>query len=129
MDDFWWAMLFVTFYIPFLFLWGFTLFDVFTRKDLHAWSKLLWAIVILFVPLIGVLTYFITRPKDYDSFVPTGSTVYDGTYEYPTSSSNAGPAPAPRQASDLAALASMHDNGVITDSEFESIRGRVVPAT
>ena len=92
-------------------------------------NSLISSIVILFVPLIGVLTYFITRPKDYDSFVPTGSTVYDGTYEYPTSSSNAGPAPAPRQASDLAALASMHDNGVITDSEFESIRGRVVPAT
>ena len=129
MDDFWWAMLFVTFYIPFLFLWGFTLFDVFTRKDLHAWSKMLWAIVILFVPFIGVFAYFITRPKDYDRGYAS-SDPYAGAY--PPSSdygSYAGPTPAPRQVSDLAALSSMHDQGVITDSEFESIRGRVVPAT
>ena len=66
MDNFWWGMLFIMFYIPFLFLWGFTLVDVFTRKDLHAWSKMLWAIGILFVPFIGVFAYFISRPKDYD---------------------------------------------------------------
>src|SRR6185369_12985085 len=70
-DDFWWAMLITMLYIPFLFLWGFTLFDMAFRKDLHAWSKLLWALFILFIPLIGVLVYFITRPKDYDAWAPT----------------------------------------------------------
>jgi hypothetical protein len=122
-------MLFIMFYIPFLFLWGFTLVDVITRKDLHAWSKLLWAIGILFIPLIGVFAYFITRPKDYDrgyaSSDPYGAGAYPPSSDY---TSYAGPTPAPRQVSDMDALASMHDQGVITDSEFESIRGRVAPA-
>ena len=119
-------MIFVMFYIPFMFLWGFTLVDVIMRKDLHAWSKILWAIGILFIPLIGVMAYFITRPKDYDTFAATGTNAYPPSSDY---SSYAGPVPEPRQVSDLAALSSMHDKGVITDSEFESIRGRVVPAT
>ena len=124
-------MIFIMFYIPFLFLWGFTLVDVIMRKDLHAWSKILWAIAILFVPLIGVLAYFITRPKNYDTFVAPGANVYAGTSDYSpgySQASYAGPAPNARDVSELEALSSMHDKGVITDSEWESIRGRV-PAT
>ena len=129
MDDIWWAMLFVFFYIPFMFLWGFTLVDIFVRRDLHAWSKVLWALVVLFIPLLGVLFYFITRPKDYDTRPtaygqPYSSQVYtDQVYtDSVRASSAAGPAPAPN---DMAALAHMHEGGVLTDSEFESIRGRL----
>jgi len=125
-DDFWWGMLILMFYIPFMFLWGFTLVDVIMRKDLHAWSKILWAIGILFVPLLGLIAYFISRPKDYDTFVAPGANAYPGSSDY---TSYAGPAPDLRQVTDMDALSSMHDKGVITDTEFESIRGRVVPAT
>jgi len=118
-------MLFVMFYIPFLFLWGFTLVDVMMRKDLHAWSKILWAIVILFIPLLGVIAYFISRPKDYDTFVAPGTNAYAGSYGYPQAS-YAGPSPNARDVSEIDALSSMHDKGVITDSEWESIRVRVV---
>jgi hypothetical protein len=123
-DEFWWGLLFVMFYIPFMFLWGFTLIDIFLRKDLHAWSKVLWALVVLFVPLIGVLVYFITRPKDYDSFAPATRGYDSYTYDQ-RSASAAGPAPAPN---DIAALQHMHDGGVLSDAEFDSIRGRL-PAT
>jgi hypothetical protein len=91
-SDFWYALLFITFYIPFLFLWGFTLVDDFTRKDLHAWSKMLWALFVLFVPLIGVFAYFLTRPQDYDS-LPSTSNTYTGSAGYPAPASYAGPPP------------------------------------
>jgi len=126
-DDIWWAMIFVFFYIPFMFLWGFTLVDIFMRKDLHAWSKVLWALVVLFVPLLGVLFYFISRPKDYDT-TPRGAYAYGQPYggqvytQDIRAASAAGPAPAPN---DMAALDHMHEGGVLTDSEFESIRGRL----
>jgi hypothetical protein len=66
MSDFWYAMLFAMFYIPFLFLWAFTLVDLFHRHDVGGFGKALWAIGILFVPIIGMLIYFLARPKDAD---------------------------------------------------------------
>src|SRR5262245_26474104 len=111
-------------YIPFLFLWGFTLFDMMFRKDLHAWSKLLWALFVLFVPLIGVLVYFITRPKDYDTWVGTSS------YGGPAYGSTPMPQPSAAQGAqmpinDMAALSHMHDEGKLSDSEYESLRQRL----
>jgi hypothetical protein len=64
MSDFWYGMIFVWFFIPLLFLWGFTLLDLFHRRDVSGLGKGLWAIAILFFPLIGMLIYFITRPKE-----------------------------------------------------------------
>jgi hypothetical protein len=125
-DDFWWAMLITMLYIPFLFLWGFTLFDMAFRKDLHAWSKLLWALFILFIPLIGVLVYFITRPKDYDAWAPTpamyGSS--GGYYAPPAAAQTAQMMPP----SDIDALSHMHDEGKLSDSEYESLKQRLSPA-
>ena len=126
MDEFWWALLFITFYIPFMFLWGFTLVDVILRKDLHAGRKILWALVILFIPLFGVIAYFITRPKNYDA-MSRGTDGYVAA-DY-SQASFAGPTPSAGETSDMAALSHMHDVGVISHSEFESIRGRVAPAT
>ncbi len=39
MSEFWWGMLVFILYIPLIFLWGFTLFDLFARRDLHGWAK------------------------------------------------------------------------------------------
>ncbi len=64
MSDFFWGMVYVTLLIPFMFLWGFTLVDVFLRKDIHFLSKFMWALAILFLPIVGVVVYFLARPKD-----------------------------------------------------------------
>jgi hypothetical protein len=38
--------------------------DNFRRKDHHGVAKALWFLFIVFVPVIGVLAYLITRPAD-----------------------------------------------------------------
>ena len=38
--------------------------DNFRRTDHHGWAKALWALGIIFVPVIGVLAYLVTRPVD-----------------------------------------------------------------
>jgi hypothetical protein len=125
MNDYWWGFIAILFYIPFLFLWGFTLVDVFMRKDLHAWSKMLWALFVLFVPLIGVLVYFISRPKEYDTFDSTAPYAYGAPGYQPAVAQNAQDM---RQPSDMDAIIHMHDEGKLSDSEYESIRQRLSPA-
>jgi preprotein translocase subunit SecG len=40
------------------------LLDNFKRTDHSGWAKAGWVLLVIFVPLIGVLAYMITRPKD-----------------------------------------------------------------
>ena len=50
--------------ILFLILWIRAVIDVFRRSDLSGAAKAAWAIIMLLVPLIGLLMYYILRPSD-----------------------------------------------------------------
>ena len=43
--------------------------DNFRRHDHSGWAKALWTIFIVFLPLLGVLAYIITRPPAEESAV------------------------------------------------------------
>ena len=49
-------------FIPLIMLWVFALIDLFGRPDLGGLAKVLWMFLIIFVPWLGVLIYFIARP-------------------------------------------------------------------
>ena len=49
-------------FIPLIMLWVFALVDLFARPDLGGGAKVLWMFLIIFLPLLGVLIYFLTRP-------------------------------------------------------------------
>ena len=62
MDSFWEWFLLILIFLPLAYFWGFACVDLFTRKDLSGWMKALWLFVIIFMPILGVLIYFIFRP-------------------------------------------------------------------
>ena len=47
-----------------LIIWALVLVDNLRRKDLTASHKVLWALFVLVVPIIGVLVYMVVRPPD-----------------------------------------------------------------
>jgi hypothetical protein len=51
-----------------LLIWIVTMVDIFRRADLTRGKKAAWALIVLLVPIIGVIAYFIVRPPD-----PVGS--------------------------------------------------------
>lgn len=59
---FWQGFLLILIFLPLVFMWGFTLVDIFQRDDLSGWAIALWVIFVIFLPLIGMLVYFIVRP-------------------------------------------------------------------
>ena len=60
---FWTIFLFSMFVLwIFIVIWVFI--DNFRRKDHSGWAKGLWFLFIVFVPVIGVLAYIVTRPVD-----------------------------------------------------------------
>jgi hypothetical protein len=48
--------------IPLLLIWVLTVVDIVRRHDLHASRKVLWALFVLVIPVIGVIVYFLARP-------------------------------------------------------------------
>jgi Phospholipase_D-nuclease N-terminal len=41
--------------------------DNFRRKDHSGWEKAGWAVLIIFLPLLGVFVYLIARPADVEA--------------------------------------------------------------
>jgi hypothetical protein len=59
-----WQLIFVLLiYIPIVLLWLFALVDLVGRRDLSGLAKGLWAVAIVFLPLIGMIVYFATGPE------------------------------------------------------------------
>ena len=66
LSTFWdvtWGVFLVLFvFVPLLMLWGFALVDLFMRRDI-GWSKVVWLLVIIFIPILGPLIYLLVHPQ------------------------------------------------------------------
>lgn len=122
--SFWELMMIVLVVIPLILLWVFTLVDIFKRQDLSGLAKALWAIAILFLPLIGMIVYFVARP-------PTAidqSELSASKEEVPSAApfDPAVGAGAPTTSDQLAQLSNLHDSGKLTDEEFTTSKAKLL---
>ena len=108
MSPFWTAFWILFIYIPLLVTWMFGLADVFRRTDLSGPLKVLWALLIIWLPIIGLVVYFITRPDDAEVLFDFESEV------------------GPSVGEELEILADLHDRGKLTDDEFEKEKRQVL---
>jgi hypothetical protein len=67
--------------IPLLLIWVLTLVDLVRRHDLNGSRKVLWALVVLLVPVVGVIVYFIARPPQATDRPATLDGLGDQPYE------------------------------------------------
>ncbi|HSD81202.1 MAG TPA: PLDc N-terminal domain-containing protein [Solirubrobacteraceae bacterium] len=51
-------------------IWVLTLVDILRRRDLRTSAKVLWALAVLLLPVVGLLVYVVARPPD--GGVPSG---------------------------------------------------------
>lgn len=59
----WFVLLFI--FIPMMIAWLFTAIDIFRRSDIGGLAKFGWLMLILFLPILGMLIYFMARPDEY----------------------------------------------------------------
>ena len=59
-----WSLVMFAMFVLWIFIVVFVFIDNFRRTDHHGVAKGLWFLFIVFVPVIGVLAYLITRPVD-----------------------------------------------------------------
>ena len=102
----------------FLVIW--TIISIFRRRDLSGWAKAAWFLFVIFLPLLGVVSYLIVRGAHLaDDQVSTSNAPQDEAVRAYTRMESQG-----RQSADeLSKLADLRDRGVITDEEFQ--KGKV----
>jgi hypothetical protein len=67
-----WTMFIFFAWVIWIWLLIMVLADVFGRRDLSGWGKAGWTLFVIFLPLLGVLTYMIVRPADEDALMARG---------------------------------------------------------
>ena len=50
-------------FVPLILLWVVALVDLFTRRDIR-WRKVLWLVIIVFIPVFGSIIYLLVRPGE-----------------------------------------------------------------
>lgn len=119
--------LFWTFMFWFLWLaWILLLFrvivDIFRSRDLGGVGKAFWALFVIVLPWLGVLVYLIARGgKMAERDIEEATAREEAFQTYIRRAANS-----PSTADELAKLAELQAQGVITESEFEAQKARLL---
>ncbi|WP_053208143.1 SHOCT domain-containing protein [Jiangella muralis] len=130
MDDYPLLNLFLTMLWFFLFIaWIWLLVtlltDVFRSKDLGGWSKALWTIFILVLPLFGALIYLIARGSGMAERMAADYQQRDEAFrEYVRDAASDGAGAS--TADELSKLARLRDEGVLSPEEFQSQKAKLL---
>ena len=127
MSNFWWALIWLTVFIPLLFLWGFAVWDILSaRHDLSGWAKAGWAVLLIFVPWFGALIYLIVRGRSMNERQARDMAqmqAQQDQYIRQVAGSGGGAA---SPADQIASAKSLLDSGAITTEEFESLKAKAL---
>ena len=113
MSEFLIGLITVLIYLAVVATWFFTLFDLFARGDIGL-SKVLWLFAIVFVPLLGVLAYYLLRPRQpvQDLWWQTDANLQGRQSE--------------GIATELQTLDQLRKDGALSDEEFVRLKNRVM---
>jgi hypothetical protein len=112
------------FFLFFLEVWlAISIFiDVFRSHDLKGWQKALWILLVLVLPLVGILAYFIVRGDKMRAHQVQARQDEEAYADFLRQRHGSGG----DAADQLSRLATLKRDGVITDDEFERLKSRVV---
>jgi Phospholipase_D-nuclease N-terminal len=107
-----WTMIIFFAWIMFITWVILLMIDNFRRRDHSGGAKALWALFIIFFPIVGAVTYTVVRPSD------AGDYGYEPGVTAPSQPSSA--------AAELSRLNDLRTSGAITDAEFEDLKARTL---
>jgi hypothetical protein len=118
-----WTMFEIFAFVVWFWLLFMILTDVFRSHDLSGWGKAGWTIFVIFLPLIGILTYLIVRGRSMHERSARQAAKQDEAFRSYVQEAAGSP---PSSADQLAKLADLRQRGVITSEEFEQEKTKVL---
>src|SRR5262245_42519745 len=103
----------------FLWIWCAVLVftEIFRARDMSGWSKALWVLLVVLMPLLGVLIYLVARGRKMAERAMSDAQDQDDAFRgYVREVPGTSPA---NPSIELASLQSLKERGVLSDAEFE----------
>lgn len=118
-----WSMVFFFFWIIWLMLLFRVFADIFRSDDLGGFAKTLWVLFVIVVPYLGVFIYFLARgQKMSEHAVQAAQAQAEAQRAYIQSAVGT----TSSSADELARLADLKNQGVISDAEFQQLKAKVI---
>jgi hypothetical protein len=118
-----WTLLWLFLWIVWIFILFRVIFDIFRSHDLGGWAKALWLIFVIILPFLGVFVYVIARGRgmsERDMKQAADSEKQFRSYVQQAAASGG------TTADELAKLAELRDKGVISPTEFEAQKAKIL---
>ena len=117
-----------TLYFFIFIIWLWLLFmvfiDIFRSHDLKGWAKALWVIGIIIMPYLGVLVYLIFRGgKMHERAAQQAAQQQKAFDQYVKQAAGT---PGNSTADQLAKLANVKSQGLLTDAEFDAEKAKIL---
>jgi predicted PurR-regulated permease PerM len=119
---FFWSMLIIFLWVAWLMLLFHIIFDIFRNHEMSGVSKALWLIFVVILPFLGVLVYMIAHGSDMALRAGQDAQQQQqamDSYIRQTAGSTS-------TADELSKLASLKNDGVITDAEFAAQKAKLL---
>jgi putative oligomerization/nucleic acid binding protein/phospholipase D-like protein len=122
--DFFWTMMIFFLWVIWIWLLITVFIDIFRDKSHSGWSKALWVVFLIFIPLLGVLVYLIVRGDDMHQRQIDHAVAMQKSQEKYIREVSGGSGSS--NAEELTKLAELHKNGVLTDDEFAAQKAKLL---
>ncbi|AEA28101.1 SHOCT domain-containing protein [Pseudonocardia benzenivorans] len=125
LDLFWTMLVFFGFVLWFWMI--FVIFgDIFRRDDIGGWSKAIWTIVIIFLPIVGSLVYLIAEGRKMGERRRSDAAAAREAYEHDVrriaGANGAGSGPTDQ----IADAKRLLDQGAITPEEYDALKAKAL---
>ena len=120
--DLFWAMMWFFLWVAWIWVLVSVVFDIFRSHDLSGWAKGLWVLFVIVVPWLGVLTYLIVRGGDMAQRSVDQAAAQDTAARAYIQDAAGGSS----AADEIQKLADLRSSGVISDSEFEAQKAKLL---
>ena len=121
--DIFWTMLEIFVFILWFWLLIYIFSDIFRSHDMGGWAKALWVIFLVIFPFLGILLYLIVRGGSMHERAAAQAQREQRAFDdYVKQTAGTGSS----NVDQLAKLADLKSQGVITDEEFESEKAKLL---
>jgi hypothetical protein len=97
--------------------------DIFRSRDLGGWAKMLWVLFVIILPFLGIFVYLIARGgKMHERAAAQAAQQQEAFDAYVKQAAGTGT----DSTEQLAKLADLKKQGVITEVEFESQKAKIL---
>ena len=120
--DLFWTMIIIVAWVIWIWMVIVVLTDVFRRKDIGGFKKVLWTLFVIFLPLIGILGYLIVNGDGMAERSAKQQAAAKSEFDdYVRSVADSGGA-----AGEIERAKGLLDSGAITPAEFDAIKARAL---